>query len=39
MRGDQINLQNIIARSATTTPSPQVRHGGVEKVTKLIDHE
>jgi len=37
MRGDQINLQNIIARSATTTPSPQVRHGGVEPVAKLID--
>jgi len=37
MRGDQINLQNVIARSATTTPSPQVRQGGVEKVTKLID--
>jgi formate dehydrogenase iron-sulfur subunit len=37
MRGDQINLQNIIARSATTTPSPQARQGGVEKVTKLID--
>ncbi|MCF0013783.1 formate dehydrogenase subunit beta [Pseudomonas stutzeri] len=37
MRGDQINLQNIIARSATTEPSPQIRSGGVEKVTKLID--
>jgi formate dehydrogenase iron-sulfur subunit len=37
MRGDQINLQNIVARSATTEPSPQVRHGGVEEVTKLID--
>lgn len=29
MRGDQINLQNIIARSATTTPSPQVRRKSV----------
>ena len=29
MRGDQINLQNIIARSATTEPSPQIRSGGV----------
>lgn len=37
MRGDQINLQNIVARSATTAPSPQERTGGVEKVTKLID--
>jgi len=37
MRGNQINLQNIIARSATTTPSPHLREGGVEKVTKLID--
>jgi len=37
MLGDQINLQNIIARSATTEPSPQIRSGGVEKVTKLID--
>jgi len=37
MRDDQINLQNIIARSATTEPSPQIRSGGVEKVTKLID--
>jgi len=37
MRGDQINLQNIVARSATTTPSPQVRQGGVEPVAKLID--
>jgi formate dehydrogenase iron-sulfur subunit len=37
MRGDQINLQNIIARSATTEPSPQIRSGGVEKLTKLID--
>jgi len=37
MQGSQINLQNIIARSATTTPSPHLREGGVEKVTKLID--
>ncbi|MHB0777462.1 formate dehydrogenase subunit beta [Halomonas sp. WWR20] len=37
MRGDQINLQNIIARSATTAPSPQERSDEVEKVTKLID--
>ncbi len=37
MRGDQINLQNIIARSATNEPSPQIRSGGVEQVTKLID--
>ena len=37
MRGNQINLQNIIARSASTVPSPQVRQGGVDKVTKLID--
>ena len=37
MRGDQINLQIIFARSATTEPSPQIRSGGVEKVTKLID--
>ena len=37
MQGSQINLQNISARSATTTPSPHLREGGVEKVTKLID--
>nr|WP_106475619.1 formate dehydrogenase subunit beta [Phytohalomonas tamaricis] len=37
MRGDQINLQNIIARSASMAPSPQERSGGVEKVAKLID--
>lgn len=37
MRGDQINLQNIIARSASTAPSPQARDGGIEEVTKLID--
>ena len=32
MRGDQINLQNIIARSATTEPSPQIRSGGTAVV-------
>ncbi|MCE8017376.1 formate dehydrogenase subunit beta [Halomonas sp. MCCC 1A17488] len=37
MRGDQINLQNVIARSATQVPSPQERSDGVERVTKLID--
>jgi formate dehydrogenase iron-sulfur subunit len=37
MRGEQVNLQNIIARSATTVPSPQERTGGVDPVTKLID--
>jgi len=26
-----------IARSATTTPSPQAQHGGVKKVSKLIE--
>lgn len=37
MRGEQHNSQNIIARSATSVPSPQTRSGGVEAVTKLID--
>ncbi|MCE8026108.1 MULTISPECIES: formate dehydrogenase subunit beta [Halomonadaceae] len=37
MRGEQVNLQNIIARSATTVPSPQERTGGIDPVTKLID--
>ncbi|RUR31688.1 formate dehydrogenase subunit beta [Vreelandella nanhaiensis] len=37
MRGDQINLQNIVKRSATQVPSPQERDDGVETVTKLID--
>ncbi|MGP8288742.1 formate dehydrogenase subunit beta [Vreelandella zhanjiangensis] len=37
MRGEQINSQNIIARSATSVPSPQRRSGNVETVTKLID--
>lgn len=37
MRGEQINSQNIIARSATSVPSPQERDGGIDAVTKLID--
>lgn len=37
MRGDQVNFQNIVARSATTEASPHTRDGGVEKVAKLID--
>jgi formate dehydrogenase iron-sulfur subunit len=37
MRGDQINLQDIVQRSATTEASPQARVGAVEPVAKLID--
>ncbi|MEG5265846.1 formate dehydrogenase subunit beta [Pseudomonas sp. JDS28PS106] len=37
MRGDQMNTQNFIQRSATTEQSPQMRSGGVEPVAKLID--
>ncbi|APQ11924.1 formate dehydrogenase [Pseudomonas oryzihabitans] len=37
MRGDQVNFQNIVARSATSEESPHTRIGGVEKVAKLID--
>ncbi|MFQ3788766.1 formate dehydrogenase subunit beta [Halomonas sp. A29] len=37
MRGEQINLQNVIARSASQVPSPQERTGGIDRVTKLID--
>lgn len=37
MRGDQVNFQNIVARSATSEESPHTRIGGVEAVAKLID--
>ncbi|WP_349568609.1 formate dehydrogenase subunit beta [Azotobacter salinestris] len=37
MRGEQPNLQNFVRRSASPEPSPVVRSGGVEPVTKLID--
>ncbi|MBA1274081.1 formate dehydrogenase subunit beta [Stutzerimonas azotifigens] len=37
MRGEQPNMQNFIQRSATPVATPQVRTGGVEPVTKLID--
>ncbi|MDQ7914743.1 formate dehydrogenase subunit beta [Pseudomonas sp. 102515] len=37
MRGDQVNFQNIVARSATSEASPHTRIGGVEAVAKLID--
>ncbi len=37
MRGVQPNLQDFVRRSATPEPVPEVRGGGVEPVTKLID--